>query len=619
MEGGEHRAWSDGVRGSANCKLRIDHNNESEGRGAHIAFAGGPLRVRRMGRAALRTARSAAKGTYRQLKAPKGTKNKDVSLHCNSSTCSRAAKNWTGAQPSQGLNRGIRELRGKTESGAVLFRVIRVLRGSLFYPLSCGLAARCSFASLRLLFPLRFLRYLLFTFSAFLVPQQLHAQSGMLDTNTFNPGTGVDIAVYSIAIQANGQILIGGDFSSYNDVERIAVARLNANGSRDDSYNPGSALSGSFPSVYSVALQSSGKVLLGGNFTTTSGTNLARININGNLDVPFVAGTDTNGTISAVSVQTNDSILLGGSFTQVNGAPRSSVARLSASGIVDSGFNPSLAGGFSEILTMALQGDGKILIGGSFTNVNTSARTNIARLNSDGSLDTNFKPISVNGGTYAPAIPGLVNALALDGQGRVLVGGDFVTLNGQVRTNLARLNPDGSLDGTFNPAAGTDYPVTSLAIQRDGKILLGGYFNTVNGVTNNFIARLSSDGILDATFNTGSGASDVVYAVALQPDDKVLIGGAFTEFNGTGNAGIARLQNFIPISPPQLLNPFFSNNVFRVSVATFAGKNYTLEYKNAFTDATWTALPSVGGDGTVKTLTDSSATVPRRFYRVDVQ
>src|SRR5206468_6156034 len=126
---------------------------------------------------------------------------------------------------------------------------------------------------------------------------------------------------------------------------------------------------------------------------------------------------------------------------------------------------------------------------GSFTNVNTSARTNIARLNSDGSLDTNFKPISVNGGTYAPAIPGLVNALALDGQGRVLVGGDFVTLNGQVRTNLARLNPDGSLDATFNPAAGTDFAVNSALVQSDGKILIAGYFNLVNGVTNNYLAR----------------------------------------------------------------------------------------------------------------------------------
>src|SRR6266436_7462027 len=91
-------------------------------------------------------------------------------------------------------------------------------------------------ASLRFLFPLRFL---LFTFSAFLFPQQLHAQSGTLeDTNTFNPGTGVDLAVYSIAIQTNGQILIAGDFTSFDNTNRINVARLNANGSLDDGFDP---------------------------------------------------------------------------------------------------------------------------------------------------------------------------------------------------------------------------------------------------------------------------------------------------------------------------------------------------------------------------------------------
>ena len=398
------------------------------------------------------------------------------------------------------------------------------------------------------------------------------------------------------------------------------MARLNTNGSRDDTYNPGAALGGSFPSVNSVALQSSGKVLLGGNFTTASGTNLARINLVGNLDVPFVAGTDTNGSfISVLSVQTNDSVLLGGSFSQVNGAPRSNIARLSASGVVDSGFSPSLAGGFSEVLTVALQGDGKILIGGSFTNVNTSMRTNIARLNSDGSIDGTFKPTTFYGGASAPIIPGLVNILAIDGQGRVLVGGDFVTINGQVRTNLARLNADGSLDGTFNPAAGTDGPILSLVIQRDGKILLGGSFNVVNSVTNNYLARLNSDGSLDGTFNTGSGADDIIWSVALQPDDKVLIGGQFIEFNGTAIAGIARLLNFIPISPPQLLNPFFSNNVFSVSVSTIAGKSYTLQFKNALSDSTWTSLPAVAGDGTIRALVDQSATVPRRFYKVQVQ
>jgi len=192
---------------------------------------------------------------------------------------------------------------------------------------------------------------------------------------------------------------------------------------------------------------------------------------------------------------------------------------------------------------------------------------------------------------------------------------NIASVNGLVRTNLARFNSDGSLDTNFNAAAGTDFPVYALVVQSDGKILLGGNFNTVNGTIQKYIARLNSNGSLDGRFNLGgAGATDVIYAIALQPDGKVLIGGGFTEFNGTPRSGIARLQN-----PPELINPAFTNSTFTVSVATLAGKSYTLEFKNSLADSTWTGLPAVAGDGTVKTLVDSSATVPRRYYRVNLQ
>jgi len=134
-----------------------------------------------------------------------------------------------------------------------------------------------------------------------------------------------------------------------------------------------------------------------------------------------------------------------------------------------------------------------------------------------------------------------------------------------------------------------------VVLEKYGRILIGGYFNTVNGVANNYIARLNADGDFDPSFNTGSGASDVVYSVALQSDDKVIIGGAFTDFNGTLLSGIARLQNVVMVSPPRLFNPAFSNNVFKASVATVTGKNYTLQFKNALSDGSWSALPPVAG------------------------
>jgi len=464
-----------------------------------------------------------------------------------------------------------------------------------------------------LLFPLRFLRYLLFTFSAFLLPQQLHAQSGTLeDTNTFNPGFGVDLAVYSIAIQTNGQILIGGDFTSFDNTNRVNVARLNANGSLDDGFDPSAAFGGSFPYVNTVALQASGSVLVGGSFTNSAATNFARLNPNGVLDTTFTMVADD--TVNAVVVQTNGSSLIGGFFTHLNGQARTGIARVDSNGVLDMGFHPTISGGFSAVYSLALQGDGKILIGGSFTNINGSARTNIARLNTDGTTDGSFKPVSVGGGQLSPAV---FYALALDAQGRVVGGGDFASVNGLVRTNLARFNSDGSLDTNF--FAGTDFSVTSVAAQTDGKILIGGYFNTVNGTTQNYITRLNSNGSLDGGFNMGGGgASDVIYSIALQPDGKILIGGAFTEYDSMTSYGIARLLNTVG-GPPPLFNPFFSNNVFGVSISTVAGKSYTLQFKNALSDSTWTSLPAVPGDGTIKALTDPSATVSRRFYRAQVQ
>ena len=209
--------------------------------------------------------------------------------------------------------------------------------------------------------------------------------------------------------------------------------------------------------------------------------------------------------------------------------------------------------------------------------------------------------------------------LAVDSQGRVLVGGNFTSVSGQVRTNLARFNSDASLDTNFSAIAGTDDTVWSIALEAYGKVVIGGSFTKVNGLANNYVAKLNDDGTLDPGFNTGSGPDDDVYSVVLQADGKIVLGGRFVDIDTNYLSGIGRLLNTQTVSPPRLINPNFSNAVFRVSVPTYSGKTYILQYKNAPSDATWTALPSVGGDGTVKTLTDSSATVLRRFYRVAVQ
>jgi len=306
--------------------------------------------------------------------------------------------------------------------------------------------------------------------------------------------------------------------------------------------------------------------------------------------------------------------LAGGKLLQA--AHARGFARLNADGTLDTQFNPGVAGDpFATVFAIAVQSDGRIVVGGSFNSINGAARTNLARLNAGGILDTNFNPGAIVGGQLSSA----VYAVAVDGLGKVLVGGDFTSVNGSAHTNLARLNTNGTLDTSFNPAAGTDYAVNSIVVQTDGKVLLGGFFTQVNGRGRNCIARLNADGTLDTGFDPGSGADAVIYSVALQADGKVLIGGGFTSFNGTPRGGIARLQNTITVPAPQLVNPVLSNGVFKVSLATVGGRSYFLEFKDALTGSTWTGLPAVQGDGTLKTLIDPSATGPRRFYRVRIE
>jgi uncharacterized delta-60 repeat protein len=195
-----------------------------------------------------------------------------------------------------------------------------------------------------------------------------------------------------------------------------------------------------------------------------------------------------------------------------------------------------------------VQPDGRVLIGGTIPSAYGAG--NVARLNADGSRDTTF----LNGlaGANDP-----VYSLAVQPDGRVLIGGRFFAVNGVNRSHIARLNADGSLDTSFlNGLAGTDYDVTSLALQPDGRVLIGGEFTTVNGVTRNGVARLNADGSLDTTFLNGlAGANSTVSCLAVRPDGRVLIGGYFTTVNGAPRDVVARLHGSASVAPTITIQP----------------------------------------------------------------
>lgn len=351
---------------------------------------------------------------------------------------------------------------------------------------------------------------------------------------------GMDDSVFALSLQSDGSILAGGDFTTVNQVPRSRLVRMNpAGGAVDQTFTP--AANGT---VRALSPQTDGRILIGGSFTVVNNVvrnHIARINANGSLDTSFDVGPGTDNPVFALAesfVGGQRKILLGGAFTVFNGVARNGIARLNNDGSLDPAFGEGLLGANGVVYAIAAYptntlNAGKVLIAGEFTTVNGIGRNRIARLNSDGSLDLSFDPGSGANDT--------IRALALQTDERILIGGAFTNFNGVTMNRIARLNGNGSLDATFTPGAGADDTVNVIAVQGDTRIVLGGQFKRCNGVTRNHLTRLNNDGTVDPTINFGTGANNFVAAIVTQPDGKIIIGGGFTEYDGVPRQRIARI------------------------------------------------------------------------------
>lgn len=362
---------------------------------------------------------------------------------------------------------------------------------------------------------------------------------GSLDT-TFVIGTGFDSdSIYSLKIQSNGKIIVGGNFTSYNGTQIRRIARLNFDGTLDVAFNPGGGYNGP---LHAIAIQSNGKIIAGGYYTSYGGigiSNISRLNINGDIDNTFnlqIKG--FNNSVFSIATQSNGKILVGGRFTSFNGNTVYNLTRLNTDGSIDSTFN--IGTGFnSDVKTIAIQSDGKIIVGGGFTSFNETINNYIVRLNSDGTLDNQF--------IIGAGFNSEVNSIVIESSGKILVGGGFTSYNGSICNKITRLNSNGTIDSTFNSGTGFNGQLFSIAIQSDGKIVAGGWFTSYNGITRNGITRLNLDGSLDLTFNPGIGVGNSqdsrVMVIAIQSDGKIIIGGIILySYNGTPINNIARIN-----------------------------------------------------------------------------
>jgi uncharacterized delta-60 repeat protein/fimbrial isopeptide formation D2 family protein len=368
----------------------------------------------------------------------------------------------------------------------------------------------------------------------------VYAADGTIDRSFNVGGLGPNSDVLAVAMQSDGKIVIGGFFSSYNGDFAASdyVMRLNADGTRDTTFNPGGA--GANKAVYAVAIQPDGKILIAGQFTSYNGDAAAsdyvlRLNADGTRDTTFNAGgSGANDYVWGFALQPDGQILVAGNFFTYNGNPTSGrVMRLNTDGTLDTTFNEHGSGANGSVSAVAVQPDGKIVIAGLFTSYNGDAAASdyVMRLNADGTRDATFNPVGTGADHW-------VHAVAIQSDGKIFIGGDFTAYNGDAAASdyVMRLNADGTRDATFNVGGtGADAAVNVIAVQPDGKIVMAGVFTGYNGDVgaSHYVIRLNTDGKPDTTFNPGgAGANALVYGLAVQPDGGMVVGGEFTAYNG---------------------------------------------------------------------------------------
>src|SRR5262249_39724724 len=212
-------------------------------------------------------------------------------------------------------------------------------------------------------------------------------------------------------------------------------------------------------------------------------------------------------------------------------------------------FTPG-AGASDNIRTLALQSDGKILIGGLFTSYGTVGLGRVARLQANGLLDPSFDPGS--------GADDQVRAIAVQAAGSIYIGGDFNSYKGVPRPALVRLTSTGALDFGFATSLRSKDRVRAILVETNGSVLAGGSFDTVSGIARTNFARLLTNGVPDSTLLSANGPNDEVFAIVEQPDGRILIGGQFTEVADAPRARVARLLPDSRVSTVEFAAPQFA-------------------------------------------------------------
>lgn len=400
---------------------------------------------------------------------------------------------------------------------------------------------------------------IIFTLLA-VIPLNVNAEIISVDS-TFNTGTSFNGTVNATAIQTDGKVIVGGSFNNYNGQPVRNLTRLTATGVLDSTFTATNMLDEG--TVNSISIQPDGKVVIGGIFAmygTSTISRVARLNTDGTLDTTFNADSFTYSTVSGyvgivdvVRIAPDGKFLVSGSFTEYGGSNRNFIVRLNSNGTIDNSF--IIGTGFNGVPTdIMFDSNGAMLIVGTFEEYDGTTARGIVRLNSDGSINSGFDSgEGFNGFTYDAAI---------QSDGKILVSGMFTEYDGILVNNLVRLNSNGTFDTTFGqPGSGFNNLVLEILPLSTGKVLVGGAFTEFNSSSTRAIARLNSNGTLDTTFEIGDGFTYIdenpgqINQLVVQSNGKIIAAGSFSRYNTSPADNIIRLNTTIATPPVDTTTP----------------------------------------------------------------
>jgi uncharacterized delta-60 repeat protein len=329
----------------------------------------------------------------------------------------------------------------------------------------------------------------------------------------------------------NDSMYIGGNFETYNGVTSKGIIKITSGGTQDTSFV--FSLTDGTPEVFDIKKQTDNKILVGGNFTSYSGgtiNRLIRVNTGGTIDNTFSIGTGFDNVVRTIAIDSIGKIYVGGDFTTYSGVSANRIIKLNTDGTIDYSFTGG-TGFDNTVYSIKIDSLGGIYVGGNFTSYSSQTNNRIIKLSSGGTKDVTFDNTT--------GFNGNVRNIKIDSSDKLYVIGEFSTYKGSSNTRMIKLNADGSKDTSFDNTTSGGFStnnnslMSGIEIDSDGRIYVGGTFTTYRGVFESSIIKLNTDGTKDTNFqNIGSivGNGQVVRAIRLDSAGNIIICGDFNSY-----------------------------------------------------------------------------------------